>query len=79
MPARHRAPGPARRLPAVRPGPLLLGAALTCSAAAVLLALAGTRPAAVAVAATGLVLALGGALGGRARVLIGRGSGRPAR
>ncbi|WP_432495336.1 hypothetical protein [Kineococcus auxinigenes] len=79
MPPRHRAPGPARRLPAVRAGHLLLVAALTCSAAAVLLGLSGTRPAAVAVAAAGLALALGGALGGRVQVLLRRGSGRPAR
>ncbi|NAZ78203.1 hypothetical protein GTQ99_22735 [Kineococcus sp. T13] len=67
-------------------GPRLLArgctaAALVCSAAAVLLLGAQARPAAIAVAAAGLVLAVGGAVGDRelrGRVLgrgLRRGSG----
>ncbi|WP_337060361.1 hypothetical protein [Kineococcus sp. G2] len=63
MPPRHRAPGRARYLPAVRVDRLLVVAALASSAAAVVLSRSGRRSLAVAVG--GLVLAVSAVLAER--------------
>ncbi|WP_432563116.1 hypothetical protein [Kineococcus sp. SYSU DK003] len=76
---RHRGPG-RPRLRGPRPAErLCLVSALACSVVAVVLRFQGIRPAAVVVAAVGLLLAVAGLVLGRRGAQLRRGSGSRAR